>query len=92
MASSRSDGNQAEIVKTLRKLGYRVRSLQNVGGGMPDLLVCRRGQLELIEVKAGKGKLRQSQIEFQAEGWPVRVVRSVEDLFEPVTEVSRSRR
>lgn len=80
MASSRSDGNQAEIVRALRKLGYRVRSLQHVGGGMPDLLVCRRGQLELIEVKAGNGKLRQSQLAFQAEGWPVRVVRTVEEL------------
>jgi len=34
----------------------------------------------LVEVKTDKGKLRHKQEAFVAKGWPVRVVRTVEDV------------
>lgn len=73
----RLDANHAEIRAALEACGYRVVSLSGLGGGVPDLLTCRRGQLELVEVKSAQGKLRPEQSRFQADGWPVRVICSV---------------
>lgn len=77
---ARVDQNHAEIVAALRRLGYRVLSLAPLGSGVPDLLVHRAGKLELVEVKAPKGKLRPAQAQFQQEGWPVRVIRDIQEL------------
>ena len=35
----RTDGNQSEIVKALRKLGYSVLVMSSMGGGAPDICV-----------------------------------------------------
>jgi hypothetical protein len=47
------DANQAEIVKTLRKMGASVQSLRKIGQGCPDLLCGWRQKLFLFEVKDG---------------------------------------
>jgi len=49
--SSRIDENQPEIVDTLRSAGASVESLAAVSGGVPDLLVCYKDTLYLMEVK-----------------------------------------
>jgi hypothetical protein len=59
----RSDVNQADIVKTLRKCGATV----DIIGEPLDLLVGWRGMNYLMEVKPdAKSKLRPSQVEFFA--------------------------
>lgn len=48
----RTDANQPDIVKALRKVpGVSVQVLSAVGGGCPDLLVAFRGLNLLLEVK-----------------------------------------
>ena len=47
----RTDGNQQRVVQELRKLGYSVALLGDVGGGCPDLLVGRGGINLFIELK-----------------------------------------
>jgi hypothetical protein len=71
---ARTDDNQAAIVAALRQLGCEVADLSGVGDGLP----------ELFEVKTAKGKLRPQQQAFQAKGWPVQVVRSVDEAVDVV--------
>src|SRR6185295_20190544 len=47
------DANQPSVVDTLRRAGCVVECLHSVGGGVPDLLVGRRGVVYLLEVKDG---------------------------------------
>ena len=49
--ASRTDANQAEIVKALRSIGATVTPLHAVGGGCPDLLVGYRNKSYCLEVK-----------------------------------------
>ena len=66
-AAARSDANQAAIVQALRQCGCLVQSLHTVGRGVPDLLICYRGILALVEVKTRGGKLTKRQIQWHAE-------------------------
>jgi Holliday junction resolvase len=79
------DANQAEIVKALRKAGYAVQSLANIGAGCPDLMVgCARGNF-LLEIKDGKGKLTEDQVTWHRM-WPapVHLVRTIEEALDAV--------
>lgn len=79
----RVDSNHADIREALRAAGWRVLSLADLGGGVPDLLVYRTGQpLRLVEVKARGGVVTPAQEQFMADGWPVTIVRSVEDVLD----------
>lgn len=49
--AARVDGNQAEIVDALRRVGASVQSLASIGKGCPDLLVGYNGTTYLMEVK-----------------------------------------
>jgi len=49
---SRRDPNQGEIVEALRAAGASVEELDDVGAGVPDLLVGFRGRNFLLEVKS----------------------------------------
>jgi hypothetical protein len=81
MRACRVDANHAGIVDAYRARGYRVLSLARQGDGVPDLLVHRNDVgFRLVEVKTLKGKLRRQQEAFQAKGWPVTVIRSVDDI------------
>jgi Holliday junction resolvase len=79
---ARTDENHKEIVEALRKSGWQVMSLAEVGGGAPDLLAWHayRG-LRLIEVKAGKGDLTLAQKLRVAQGWPIKVIRTVDEAL-----------
>lgn len=84
--AARVDGNHAEIVDALRRVGCAVLDLSRVGDGCPDLLVRApgRGDLLLMEVKAAKGKLNARQRDFEAHGWGVFVVRTVPEALKLV--------
>ena len=77
--ASRTDSNHAAIVEAYEAHGCTVLSLARMGDGCPDLLVGYRGRLALVEVKAARGRLRPAQEDFQRR-WPVRVVRTVDDV------------
>lgn len=47
----KTDANQGEIVKALRKAGCSVVSLAAIGDGCPDLLCGLKGHTYLLEVK-----------------------------------------
>lgn len=77
--AARRDIAEAPIVKALRDAGYLVTE----AGWLADLLVYdpAKDRLTLLEVKAPKGKLTPTQESAIAQGWPVAIVRSVEDAF-----------
>ncbi len=47
----RVDGNQKQVVEGLRRCGYSVLILSNIGKGCPDLLVAKNGINILVELK-----------------------------------------
>lgn len=84
--AARTDANHSAIVGALRRVGCRVLDLSRVGAGCPDLLVSlpQRGrvpELMLMEVKTARGKLNAAQRTFEAAGWPVFVVRDVDEAL-----------
>jgi Holliday junction resolvase len=86
------DGNQPEIVTTLRKIGCSVAITSGLGDGFPDLVVGRRGRNLLVEVKDGskipsKRKLTPDQIEFHA-AWrgTIVIVESIDEALAAASE------
>lgn len=83
MRRGNPDANQAAIVVALRKLGCRVTVLSSVGNGVPDLLVCLRDKLFLVELKNMEGRGRrftEAQKVFHSQ-WPVIVADTVEEAW-----------
>lgn len=78
--AGRVDTNHGAVRDAFIACGCLVQSLAGVGSGVPDLLVSRGGVIWLVEVKHGKGALTNQQVEWHAKGWPVWVVREVEDV------------
>lgn len=80
----RRDGNHDEIEAAYQAMGYKTKSTVSVGGGFGDMVIHRDdfppGFVKIVEIKQPKGKLRKQQEAFQAKGWPVVVVRNVEDV------------
>lgn len=84
------DGNHAMIAQAFRALGCSVESLAQVGKGVPDLLVARRGITWLIEVKQPKGKETPDQTEWAARWTGCRAIaRSVDDVANIVGRINR---
>lgn len=85
--AAKADQNQPEIVAALRRVGASVQHLHAVGSGCPDLLVCFRNVLFLMEVKDGnkppsKRKLTPDQVTWhQAWTGDVHVVKSVDEAL-----------
>lgn len=92
--AAKVDDNQAEIVAALRKAGASVQSLAAVGKGVPDLLVCFRTKLHLIEVKDGAKVpsarlLTGDQLAWHAK-WtgPITIVNSVDEALRAVGAIA----
>lgn len=77
--SARRDDNEAPIVRVLQQCGALVCPLSIAG--MPDLLVCHRGRLLLVEVKRPRGALNDAQRRQVALGWPVLTVHSIAEAL-----------
>ncbi len=93
--AARIDANQPEIVEALRAIGCYVEPrLARIGGGCPDLLVCRHGVWRVLEVKDGakkpsQQKLTGEELVWHAEalaigGGQVQIVTSIEQAFQVV--------
>jgi hypothetical protein len=69
LRAARTDANQTEIVKAIRKTGASVAITSMVGNGFPDLVVGFRNKTYLYEVKdpskpPSKRQLTPDQQEF----------------------------
>lgn len=84
MRVCRTDINQKDIMRDLKKIGASVQSLHTVGEGCPDLLVGYRGYNYPIELKIPGGKLRDRQIEW-FDDW--KGTAYVADSFDAVLEI-----
>jgi Holliday junction resolvase len=77
---AKRDDNEVEIVNALRAIGASVAYLSSKG--IPDLLVCFKNKLYLMEVKKPKGKLTIDQIKFH-DNWngDIHIVRTAEEAI-----------
>lgn len=77
------DANQADIVRTFRRLGCSVFIASSVGKGFPDLVVGRCGETYLVECKVKNGKLNALQLEFHKSwnGSKIHVIHNSEEAI-----------
>lgn len=76
---ARTDANHRELLAALRRCGWTCQSTHQLGAGFPDAVCHRAGVVKLVEFKRAKGALTEAQEAKQIAGWPIIVVRSVED-------------
>jgi hypothetical protein len=76
------DSVEAPIVEALRQVGIRVQRVSE--RGFADLICYAPNHwppLVLLEVKSRVGTLTEAQEQRWKDGWPVHVVRSVDDAL-----------
>ena len=81
--NAKRDANELPIVQALRQMGCLVARLDQP----VDLLIyvpMAQQRMHLVEVKVPGGKLNENQQDFIALGWPVHVIRSVDEAIELV--------
>ena len=61
---NRADGNQKEVVRGLRAMGYSVRMTHMVKKGFPDTVIGRAGFTLLVEIKQEGEPLTADEEEF----------------------------
>ena len=69
----------------MRKCGWLVHDTSSQGNGFPDLVCARNGVVVLVEIKFARGKLTSDQVAFIDNGWPVTIVRTVDDVMSLTT-------
>ena len=85
---ARVDANQKLITAALRAVGAEVQPIHQLSHGVPDLMVCYRGQIYLMEVKDGdkppsQRKLTADEASWHAR-WPVQVVETIADALRAI--------
>jgi hypothetical protein len=87
----RVDKNQPEIVKALRKAGYRVWHTHRAGFGFPDILVLSKAHIPvLIEIKMPGEKLTPAENKFHAEyRGPIAIVDNADEAIEVMQKYDR---
>lgn len=84
---AKKDANHRMLVQALEAGGCQVIDISAHGYGAPDLIVCRRGETLLVELKnpqTGYGrKLNKNQVAW-ATNWPapVYILKSLADVTE----------
>lgn len=83
MRAKRVDANHAEIRRTLEACGWRILGT-HACAGFVDLVAWHPAteKLRLVEVKVRKGRFTKGQQELIDEGWPICVLRSVQDAID----------
>lgn len=86
------DRNQTEIKAALESAGCVVQSLAALGGGVPDLLVCKHGRAVLLEIKDGAKPPSRRELTAEQSAWfqrwflrggcPIRVVIDIEGALD----------
>ena len=92
MAGKRTDAHHAYIRDALRAAGVLVFDTSAVGHGYPDLVCGYQGRIIMLEIKEPAGRLTPAQIEFfeRWQGYPVYVVRNLEDAMRIICEGQNS--
>jgi hypothetical protein len=96
------DVNQPQFVDDLELAGAQVRITSMIGEGFPDLLVCWRGKLFLVEIKNPEaasreqladpdhiGMLTPSQLKMR-KAWPIIVALSAEEALRKMDAIVRA--
>jgi hypothetical protein len=83
---SSKDHNHNEIAEVFTKHGAVVIDTSAIGDGFPDMMVLYRGEISMIEVKNpktqyGRKGLNQRQRAMVEEGWPVEVLRTIDEAM-----------
>ena len=66
MTARRVDTNHAEIVADLRRCGYLVVDIHEVGHGCPDITVAVPGcGWVMLEIKSPGGRMTPDELDFQ---------------------------
>jgi hypothetical protein len=77
------DANEKPIVEALRRAGVLVQRISE--RGFCDLVCMTKIEggfsLVLLEVKSRTGKATKAQVEYRRDGWPVVIVRTVDDAL-----------
>lgn len=81
MKFNRRDSNEQSIVSALRRVGCLVDRVERKAY---DLVVTRGRSVFLLELKFGKGALTAAQLKFLAAGWPISVVRTIDEALKAV--------
>ena len=81
----RTDLNHAKIVENLRKVGFSVFSMANLGNGAPDICVGAYGNNYLFEIKQEKKKLTKDEHTFH-KSWSgqVAIIYNFEDAINKI--------
>ena len=86
------DVNQPDIIEALETCGAKVLVLSAMGGGVPDLFVTVGHRFTFVEVKSTPAtwaldkRSAPAQADF-AKDWPVRLIRSVEEAVQMVSDL-----
>lgn len=86
----RTDTNQAEIIKALRKMGASVVDIHEVGNGCPDIAVGFRGRDYLVEIKnEQRYTLTKDQIKFH-KSWngSITILHSIEHAVQWINRLN----
>lgn len=80
------DANHNDIARAFERVGASVIHTHAFGKGFPDMLVCYRRQVYLVEVKNpssayGRQGLNELQKRLRDEGWPLCVVRTEDEAM-----------
>lgn len=84
------DLEQPTIVQTLRDAGCAVQILSMVGGGCPDILVSRGGEMLLVELKSKGGTLTEDQVKWHPK-WkaPILIALTADDVLDAMNKAIR---
>jgi hypothetical protein len=88
----RTDGNQQEIIDSLRRLGATVKDTSALGHGFPDIVVGHRRFNWLIEIKLPGQRLTEPETLFHS-AWSgqIAVVHSIEEALELIGREENAR-
>ena len=78
--AGKRDTLEAEVIKIARSKGWIVMQLDQF-----DLLCHRKGWTLMVEVKSGNKLLTASQLKILDDGFPLKVVKTLEDAEELFT-------
>lgn len=77
--ATKRDGNEGDVMRALGQVGARYIILDAF-----DLLVLFRGRVHMLEVKTKKGQLTDTQHALLEMGWPLQIVRSVDEALKAI--------
>lgn len=83
----RKDANHSDVVSWFEHCRCLVWDAAAHGAPFDLLVRTPSGRIVVVEVKHGKGKLTDNERDMIADGWPVRIVRDVDDVVAIVGEV-----